>query len=105
MSFLATLVRMLTVAVLAAGLGLPAASAQRAVTGAPAVLHCYVGTANVTPIPWGETCRHHCLGATLLVAPALPVTHVGRATSVAAASLDEDGPSLWPQPERHPPRV
>ena len=105
MSWFAALLRCLLVAVFAAGIGLPAAAMPAAQDPAPAIHPCPDALHGTTPMPQDESCRQHCLGASLLTAPVVAATGLGRVQVIAVVLIDSDAPSLWPHPEGHPPRA
>jgi hypothetical protein len=108
MSCVTALLRLVIVAVFAAGLGLPAAPAtaapmpERAMAQMHAAHHAMPAKA---PMPADESCRAHCLGVSVLVAPAMPAPRAARVVPVHVVALVEAAPSLWPLPEGHPPRA
>lgn len=108
MSFVTALLRLVIVAVFAAGLGLPAAPAVAEPAPMPAMVQMHAAhfaMSDMAPMPADESCRAHCLGVSVLVAPTLPVPRAVRVMPLHVATLNETAPSLWPLPEGHPPRV
>lgn len=105
MSLVAALLRCLLLAVFAAGISLPAAAMPAAQDAAQAIHPCPDAGAPQTPMPQDESCRQHCLGASLLTAPAIAATGLGRVQVIAVVLIDSVAPSLWPHPEGHPPRA
>ena len=112
MSFVSALLRLVIVAVFAAGLGLPAAPATAAPMPMPmpmpamAQMHAaHHALPDAAPMPADESCRAHCLGVSVLVVPAMPIPHAVRVVPLHVVALVETAPSLWPLPEGHPPRV
>lgn len=106
MSCVTALLRLVIVAVFAAGLGLPAAPATAAPMPAMAQMHAaHPVQPDAAPMPADESCRAHCLGVSVLVVPAMPAPRAVRVVPVHVVALVETAPSLWPLPEGHPPRV
>ena len=106
MSFVTALLRLVIVAVFAAGLGLPAAPASAEPMPEMAQMHAaHFAMSDMAPMPADESCRAHCLGVSVLVAPAMPIPHAVRVVPLHVVALVETAPSLWPLPEGHPPRV
>ena len=110
MRFIAGFIRLLIVAVFAAGIGFPATSfASAPITGADMAqmpMHAahHIHDAGKS-VPMDEACRDHCLGVSMLISPIAPAPCIWRATPVHVVAMTKDEPSLWPQPERHPPRA
>jgi hypothetical protein len=106
MPLLAVLLRLLIVAALAAGVGLPAGA-----TPPPAQEHWvhahahHDTTAGTKPMPDDDACRRHCLALTFVLAETAATPRFLRATRLNVAPLREEAASLWPQPEDRPPRV
>lgn len=104
MSILAPLLRLFLIVAFAIGVGMPAAA--RPAPPQPAMVMashaaCDLGQAT----PQDELCRVHCLGVSVLPAIVAPVPHVARAVALPAVQFVETAASLWPLPERHPPRL
>jgi len=110
MTRLAAVLRLLVLAVFTAGLGLPATSLPTSPGDAPPMTQsCHDGAATTMPMAMttaqDESCRQHCLGIPLPVAPAEVRFHIGRLATLFQSTADEDAPSRAPQPEGHPPRA
>lgn len=112
----APLLRLLIVAVIALGLGLPAlANPQLANPQSAEHAHAHhqlmqadpMATLHQTPdqTPMDETCRQHCLGVAVLATTQAirPASRVIKPVEPILATLTH--PSLTPAPEGHPPRA
>ena len=104
MSMLAVFLRMLIVAVFAAGLGLPATAVGQAWMSGTHLDTVHHAPNGVSTAPQDEACRQYCPGETMLVAPSTPAPCNSCVAPVQVAAQQKDGPSLRPQPEGHPPR-
>jgi hypothetical protein len=105
MPLLAVLLRLLIVAALAAGVGLPAgATPPLKEHGVHAHAH-HDMTAGTKPMPDDDACRRHCLALTFVLTETGSTPRFLRASRLDVAPLREEAASLWPQPEGRPPRV
>lgn len=113
MQHLARLLRLLTVAVLAAGLGLPALAHDRAAQRDAAHVMSGHGAHHLAMAPaaaaktgsMDETCRKDCLGVSVLMTTASQMPAMGRVGVVHVAMFDTLHPSYLPAPEGPPPRA
>lgn len=108
----APLLRLLIVAVIALGLGLPAlANSQLAnpQTAEHAHPHHQMMQADTTATPhqtpMDETCRQHCLGVAVLASTQeiRPASRLIKPVEPSLVNLTH--PSITPAPEGHPPRA
>lgn len=105
MSVVASILRLVMVAAIAVGLAMPAAPASASQMSALHFRSMHHAAATSTQMPYDETCREHCLGAGLVVSAIAPEPRVERARAIHIVLLDENAPSVWPQPEGRPPRI
>lgn len=98
----AFLLRLLIVTAFAAGFGLPMHA--KAQVPAHHVMHMD-HSAHLKQMPLSETCREHCLGLSMLVAPIAPLRPAGPVVPVYQPVQNDRAASLWPQPQGRPPRI
>lgn len=104
MSIVAALLRLILIAVFTVGVGMTAAPAVASAQPVVAMAsHVDCDTAQTAP--QDESCRIHCLGLSMLPALATTAPHELRGTALPVSQFAETAPSLWPNPEPHPPRL